>query len=171
MAEGGKYVGKASGMQKALGSIATKNKVQAMKIECEMVQSEKQSALSASLTLSNQIKVEKKLKRELEDKLKENCGRDREVMNAKIRAVMDKRSSASSIADTEVGDGDDDDDDDDDANDIFGMDRLSQESLILDIYDSGKKIKKWTKLYNVTEKAMETCFLPGNNKENDTENA
>lgn len=98
--------------------------------------------------------------------MKENCGRDREVVNAKIRAVMDKRSSASSIADAEVGD-----DDDDDANDIFGMDRLSQESLILDIYDSGKNIRKWTKMYNMTEKAMETCFLPSNNKENDTENA
>jgi hypothetical protein len=164
--EGGKYVGKASGMQKALGSIATKNKAQTKKIELDMIQSEKQTALTASLTLSNQIKEEKKMKRELEDRLKESCGRDWEVVNAKIRAVMNKRSASSSTADAEDAD---DDNDDDDANDIFGMERLSQESVILDILDSGKKIKKWTKMYNAMEKEMETCFLP-TNKENVTEN-
>lgn len=166
--EGGKYVGKASGMQKALGSIATKNEAQqTKKIELDMIQSEKQTAMTASLTLSNQIKEEKKTKRELEDRLRENCGRDRSVVNEKIRAVMAKLSSAStstSRMDAETAE------DEDDADDFLGTERLSQESLIIDILDSGKKIKKWTRIYNVTEKDMEACFLPSN-KENGTENA
>ena len=55
---GGKYVGKASGIQVALTSIASKNNAQQRKIELDMKHSE-QTAMTVSLTLSNQIKEEK----------------------------------------------------------------------------------------------------------------
>lgn len=159
--EGGKYVGKASGMQVALTSIASKNNAQQKKIELDMKHSEKQTAMTASLMLSNQIKEEKQSKRRLEDELQKNCGDNRWVMNQTVRAVKVKLYSASNPQ-SEI-------DDDDDDDDLFDTEPLSQEDLIVQILDSNKKIKKWEMCYQAAEKDMEKCFLACNN-ENGTEN-
>ncbi len=159
--EGGKYVGKASGMQVALTSIASKNNAQQKKIELDMKHSEKQTAMTASLMLSNQIKEEKQSKRRLEDELQKNCGDNRWVMNQTVRAVKVKLYSASNPQ-SEI-------DDDDDDDDLFDTEPLSQEDLIVQILDSNKKIKKWEMCYQAAEKDMEKCFLACNN-ENGTKN-
>ncbi len=139
--EGGKYVGTASGMQKALGSIASKNNAQQRKIELDMKNSEKQSAMTASLRLSSRIEEEKQLKRGMEEELRKYYDDDRRVMNEKVRAVKGK-------IDSNVGGNDDDDDDD---SNFFNIEPLSREDLITWLLSCTKRIKKWEQCFQAAE--------------------
>jgi hypothetical protein len=78
-------------------------------------------------------------------------------VNVKIRAVMDKWSSASSIADAEVGD------------DEMMMKMMPM--IFLGWITSHWRVLSLIFMILVENQEMEVCFLPGNNKENDTENA
>ncbi len=161
----GTHVGKARGMQVALTSIAAKNNAQRRKIELDMKNSEKQTAMTTSLTLSSRIEEEKQSKRQLEQELQTNCSGDRRVMNQKVRAVKAKIDSKISPLLEIDNDGDDDDD-------FFDTEPLSQEDLITRILDSTKKIKKWEQCFQAAESDLEKSFLSGNDKENGrTENA
>ncbi len=156
----GTHVGKARGMQVALTSIATKNNAQRRKIKLDMKNSEKQTAMTTSLTLSSWIEEEKQSKRQLEQELQTNCSGDRRVMNQKVRAVKAK-------IDSNVG-GDDNDDD----GDFFDTEPLSKEDLITRLLSCTNRIKKWGQCFQAAENDLEKSFLSGNDKENGrTENA
>ena len=64
--EGSKHVGKSRGMQVALTLIAKKNKAHERKIEVDIKNSEKQTAMTTSLSLSRQIQEEKQSKHRME---------------------------------------------------------------------------------------------------------
>jgi hypothetical protein len=161
--EGSKHVGKSRGMQVALNSIAKKNNAHQRKIEVDIKNSEKQTAMSTSLALSRQIEEEKQSKRRMEQELQTNCSNDRRAMNEKVRAVKAKIESKGSPQ-SEI-----ENDDDDDDGDFFDLEPLSQEDLIIQILHSTEKIKTWEKCYRAAEDDLKKSFL-ASDKENGTEN-
>jgi hypothetical protein len=77
-------------MQVALTLFAKKNKAHQRKIEVDISNSEKQTAMSTSLALSCWVEEEKQSEHRMEEELQTNCSNNRRVMNEKVCAVKQR---------------------------------------------------------------------------------